>query len=161
LFVQMLGVGFDAQVVHRLPGSLKRVFGRGAYALQTVRELAGYPFAPIRLRVDEEETQAASVIVSKGRLYGGRFLLAPKARPDEPGFSVILFDRAGVGAGLLYGAALPLDLLAAAPGVRRMRARQIDFMGNTPMPVQADGDPAGWTPISITDAPGPIPVVVG
>src|SRR5271157_5437811 len=144
LFVQMLGVGFDAQVVHHLPDPLKRVFGRGAYVLQTLRELAGYRFATIRLRVDEEETQAASVIVSKGRLYGGRFLLAPDAHPDEPGFSVILFDHAGAGAGLLYSAALPLDLLAAAPGVRRIRARQIDFIGNTPTPAQADGDPAGW-----------------
>ena len=79
LFVQMLGVGFDAQVVHHLPVALKRAFGRGAYAVQTLRELACYRFTPIRLRLDGEETQAASVIVSKGRLYGGRFLLAPAA----------------------------------------------------------------------------------
>ena len=83
LFVQMLGVGFDAQVVHHLPVVLKRAFGRGAYALQTLRELACYRFTPIRLRLDGEETQAASVIVSKGRLYGGRFLLAPAACPSR------------------------------------------------------------------------------
>jgi hypothetical protein len=27
--------------------------------------------------------------------------------------------------------------------------------------VQADGDAAGWTPITVTDAPASIPVVVG
>ncbi len=161
LFVKMLGVGLDAQVVHRLPVVLKRVVGRSAYALQTLRELALYRFTPIRLRLDGQETQAASVIVSKGRLYGGRFLLAPTACTAQPGFSVVLFDNAGVAAALLYGAALPLGLLGRAPGVRHVRARQIDFIGNEPSPVQADGDTAGWTPITVTDAPASIPVVVG
>ncbi len=160
LFVQMLGVGFDAHVVHRLPLGLKRAFGRGAYVVQTLRELARYRFLPIRLRLDGEEMQAASVIVSKGRLYGGRYLLDADARPGEPGFSVVLFDRRGPGAALLYGAALPLDLLARAPGVRHVRARQIDFIGNEIAPAQADGDSAGWTPITVKDAPAAIPVVI-
>jgi YegS/Rv2252/BmrU family lipid kinase len=161
LFVQMLGVGFDADVVHHLSVPLKRALGRGAYVAQTLRELARYRFAPIRLRIDDTETQAGSVIVCKGRFYGGRFMLATEAQPAEPGFSVVLFDHAGAGATLLYGAALPLDLLAHAPGVRHVRAHRIDFIGNEAAPVQADGDAAGWTPLSVTDAAGPIPVVVG
>ena len=72
-----------------------------------------------------------------------------------------LFDRSGVAAALLYAAALPLGLLGRAPGVRHVRARQIDFIGNESSPVQADGDAAGWTPITVTDAPASIPVVVG
>ena len=160
LFVQMVGVGFDAQVVHHLPVALKRMFGRGAYVIQTLRELAGYRFPTIHLRLDGEETQAASVIVSKGRLYGGRFVLAPSACAGEPGFSVVLFDHSGVAAGLLYGAALPLNLLSRAPGVRHVRARQVDFIGNEALPAQADGDAAGWTPITVTDAPAAIPMVV-
>jgi diacylglycerol kinase (ATP) len=42
-----------------------------------------------------------------------------------------------------------------------VRARRIDFIGNETVPAQADGDAAGWTPISVTDAPAAIPVVVG
>jgi YegS/Rv2252/BmrU family lipid kinase len=161
LFVQMLGVGFDAHVVHRLWAPLKRTLGRGAYALQTLRELMRYRFRPIRLHLDGEETQTGSVIVSKGRLYGGRFLLAPGACAEQPGFSVVLFDHAGPGAALLYAAALPLDLLGSAPGVRHVRALRIDFVGNDAVPVQADGDAAGCTPLCVTDAPGRIQVVVG
>ena len=161
LFVQMLGVGLDAQVVHRLPVPWKRAFGRTAYGLQLLRELAAYRFAPIRLRLDGQETQAASVIVSKGRLYGGRFLLTPSACASEPGFSVVLFDRPGIGSALLYGAALPLDLLSRAPGIRHVHAREVDFIGNEAMPAQADGDAAGWTPLRVTDAPASIPIVVG
>lgn len=161
LFVQMLGVGFDAHVVHRLPKTLKRVLGRGAYVVQSLIEMPRYDYAPIRVRLDEEETEAASLIVSKGRLYGGPFLLAPDARPGERGFSVALFEHGGPGAALLYGAALPLNRLGRAPGVRHVRAQRIEFIGNREVAAQADGDAAGFTPLSVTDAPGPIPVVVG
>jgi diacylglycerol kinase (ATP) len=160
LFVQMLGVGFDAHVVHHLSAPLKRILGRGAYALQTLRELVRYRFEPIHLHLDGIETQAASVIVSKGRLYGGRFLLAPDACTERPVFSVVLFDHAGPGIALLYGAALPLGLLSRSPGVRHVRALQVDFTGNKAMPAQADGDAAGYTPLCVTDAPGPIEIVV-
>jgi YegS/Rv2252/BmrU family lipid kinase len=161
LFVQMLGVGLDAQVVHQIPLTLKRVLGRSAYALQTLRELACYRFTPIRVRLDGEETQAVSVIVSKGRFYGGRFLLTPLSCASEPGFSVVLFDLTGIGAALRYGAALPLGLLSRAHGIRHMRARRVDFICNQSLPAHADGDAAGHTPILVTDAPSAIPVIVG
>jgi len=161
LFVQMLGVGFDAQVVHRLSLPLKRVLGRGAYVVQSLCETARYRFPPLRLRIDEEETEAASVVISKGRLYGGNYLLAVEAQPAEPGFSVVLFGCGGPGAALMYGAALPLGLLGRAPGVRHVRARRVEVVGNAAIPAQADGDPAGFSPLNVMDAPGPIEVVTG
>ncbi len=99
LFVQMLGVGFDAHVVQRVSFPMKKLLGKGAYVLRSMAELTRYSYPPIRLRLDEVETQAASVIVSKGRLYGGRFRLAADAVPGEPGFTVVLFDRGGPGGG--------------------------------------------------------------
>jgi YegS/Rv2252/BmrU family lipid kinase len=161
LFVQMLSVGFDAQVVHRLNVPLKRVFGRGAYVLQSLRESVRYGYPPITVRVDEQEMQASSVIVSKGRFYGGRYLLAPDARPSEAGFSVVLFSHSGTGAALMYGATLPLNGLGRAPGVRHLRAQRIDVVGNEAIPAQADGDPAGFTPLTVVDAQAPIDMVVG
>ncbi len=161
LFVQMLGIGFDAHVVHRLPVPLKRAFGRGAYVLQTLRDAVSYRYPPITVRVDDHETQEASVIVSKGRFYAGRYLLAPDAVPAEQGFSVSLFRHGGTGPALMYGAALPFDMLRNAPGVRQVRARRMDVIGNAAIPAQADGDPAGYAPLSVTDAPGPIEVVIG
>jgi diacylglycerol kinase (ATP) len=161
LFVQMLGVGFDAHVVKRVSFPMKKVFGKGAYVLRSMAELTRYAYPPIRLRLDDSETWAASVIVSKGRLYGGRFRLAPDAMPGEPGFTVVLFDRSGAGAAMMYGAALPLNLLGHVPGVRRIRANRVDFIGNEAVPAQTDGDPAGCTVLSVTNASGPIQIVTG
>jgi len=160
VFVQMLGVGFDAQVVHRLAAPLKRALGRGAYVAQCVRELARYPFVPIRVGIDGRVTAAGSVIVSKGRLYGGRYTLAPGASPAARGFSVALFERAGPFAAMLYGTALPLGLMPRMPGVRLLRGEEVSIAGEH-VPAQADGDPAGEAPLSVRDAPAPIEVVVG
>jgi diacylglycerol kinase (ATP) len=161
LFVQMLGVGFDAHVVHNLPYPLKKMMGKGAYVLQSIRELGRYKFPKIRMRIDDIETEAASVIISKGRFYGGRFRLASDAVPGSPGFSVVLFDWSGPCSTMMYGAALPFNLLGRAPGVRHVRAQRIDFLQNEHVPAQTDGDSAGCAPLWVGDAPGPIRVVVG
>ncbi|MCQ8240944.1 diacylglycerol/lipid kinase family protein [Rhizosaccharibacter radicis] len=161
LFVQMLGVGFDAQVVHHVSGPVKRALGRGAYVAQTLRELPRYRFAAIHVRLDGRERSAGSVIVSKGCLYGGPYRLAPDAVPDSPGFSVALFAEGGIGQALLAGMALPLNLLPRLPGLRIERAHRVELMGDQDLPAQADGDPAGTTPLRIDDAPGPVAVMVG
>ena len=59
---------------------------------------------------------------------------------------------------MMYGAALPLNLLPRAPGLRLIRASRVDIEGHAP--AQADGDPAGCVPVSIRDAATPIEVVV-
>jgi diacylglycerol kinase family enzyme len=159
LFVQMLGAGFDAQIVHRLPLGLKRAIGRGAYVAQTLRELVRYAFPRIRLRIDGAETESGSVIVSKGQFYGGRYRLAPGATPTNRGFTVALFDCAGPAHALLYGAALPLDMMPRMPGLRLLRAQSVEIVSPA-VPAQADGDPAGAEPLVITDAPTPMHVVV-
>jgi YegS/Rv2252/BmrU family lipid kinase len=161
VFVQMLGVGLDAQVVHRLPKPLKRLIGRGAYVVQTMREMMRYDYAPIRLLIDGRETEAGSVIVSKGTLYAGQYLLAPGACPSQPGFSVALFSGRGPWSAMMYGAALPMNLLPCTPGFSLARASHIEILGQGDVLAQADGDPAGGMPVSVRDAEAPIDVVVG
>jgi len=161
LFVQMLGAGFDAQVVHRIWAPLKRAIGRSAYVAQTLCELVSYKFPKIDVRLDGEKLEAASVIISKGRLYGGPFLLAPNAHSSQPGFTAALFHHRGQLPALIYGAALPFGLLPQAPGLELRTANRIEISSPAATPVQADGDTAGFLPLTIKNAAGPITVVVG
>ncbi len=160
VFVQMLGAGFDAQVVQQLPLALKRRLGRFAYVVQSLREAARYRFSPIRLSLDGVACQAGSVIVSTGHFYGGRYLLAPGTSPATRGFTVALFERSGPLAALLYGAALPLDLLPRMPGLRLLHADEVAIQ-SPHVPAQTDGDAAGFAPLLVCDAPSAIRVVVG
>ena len=160
LFVQMLGAGFDAQVVQRLPLPLKRVLGRGAYVVQSLRELSRYKFRPIRVTLDGVDTDAGSVIVSKGHFYGGCYTLAPGASPVDRGFTVALFDRSGPLSALAFGAALPLNLIPRMPGVRLIRAHEVTIVTDA-VPAQTDGDAAGMAPLTVRDAAKSIEIVVG
>ena len=159
VFVQMVGAGFDAQVVHRLSLRLKRAIGRNAYVAQSLRELSRYDFAPIRLRIDGKAYETGSVVIAKGRFYAGRYTLAPEATPSEPGFTVALFTANGPFATMMYGAALPLNLISRMPGLRLIRASHVEI-DSVDIPAQADGDPAGCAPLTVTDSDGPIQVIV-
>jgi diacylglycerol kinase family enzyme len=162
VFVQMVGLGFDGAVVHGLQPLLKRVIGRGAYVWQSLWESIAYRFPRVKLSIDGKDFEAASVVVSKGRLYGGPYLLAPNAAPTQPGFQVALFENPGTFAALLSGAALPLGLLPRCPGVRVIAGSHVDFYAtNGPIMTQSDGDALAGTPSMVVDAGSPIPVVVG
>lgn len=162
LFVQMVGAGFDAAVVANLDLSLKRRVGKAAYVAQAARELFRYPFPRFRAVLDDgEEVEVAGAIATKGRFYAGRHLLAPDAAPGERGFRVALFRGGGPARAAFCGAALPLGLLPRLPGVEIRRASRVRLLAPaTPLPVQADGDPAGALPVEIEDAPGPIRVML-
>ncbi len=160
LFVQMLGTGFDAAVVANLDLALKRRIGRAAYVLQSLREMPRYGFTPITAELDGMPVEAASVIVTKGRLYAGRYRIAPAARPEEPGFQVVMFRRPGALQAALAGVALPLGLIPRLPGVEIVAAGRIRLSSAGAVPVQADGDPAGMLPVEVADAAGPLRILL-
>lgn len=159
LFVQMAGAGFDAAVVRDLDLGLKRRLGRAAYVIQAMRAVARHPFTPIEAVIDGTPHRATSVIVTKGRLYAGRHLLAPAARPRSPGFQVALFAGTGPASIVLAGLALPLGLLPRLPGLSIRPASRISLAG-TGVALQADGDPSGTLPVRIEDAPVALPVLM-
>jgi diacylglycerol kinase family enzyme len=160
LFIQMLGVGFDAAVVAALDTALKRRIGKGAYVVETLRQLAAWPFPRLSLRLDGREMEAAQVILTRGRFYGGRFLLAPEARADGPGLVACSFARGGLCAALLAGAALPLGLAPHLPGFSARPVATAEITAPAGLPVQADGDLIGVTPVVASAAAVPIPVIV-
>lgn len=159
LFVQMLGAGFDAQVVQRLSFGLKRALGRHAYVLQTLREMARYPFPRITATLDGRSYEAGSVIVTKGRFYAGPYVLAPGRSPGAPGLTVALFEHANAAAVLTYGAGLISGSLPHMSGLKLLPASRVE-LSTVGVPTQTDGEVAGATPCVITDAASPIPIVV-
>lgn len=159
LFVQMVGAGLDAAVVHGLPPRLKRMLGKGAYVLQTLREIGCNRFAPLRVVADGEAIAATSVVVTKGRLYAGRFVIAPDADPRRDAFQVVALRQGGRLDALRHAAALPLGQLHRLPEIRVVAARHVSIDG-AGGPLQADGDAAGLLPVEIAPSPTTIRIVV-
>jgi diacylglycerol kinase (ATP) len=139
-FAMMAGVGFDAHVVRDVSTRLKRALGKGAYALETLRQLFVFGSGPYDVVVDGVAHRAASALVCNGHYYGGRFVAAPAARLDRPGFQVVLFLDPGPRATLGYMAALAAGRLARHPRVCIVEGNVVEIAGPAGEPVQGDGD---------------------
>jgi diacylglycerol kinase (ATP) len=139
-FSMMAGVGFDAHVVRDVSSKLKRALGKGAYVLETLRQLAVYRNKFYDVRIDGVAMRAASLLVCNGHYYGGRFVAAPQARLESPELQVVLFQRAGRFATIRYALALATGRLPTRPDVRILPARTIEIDGPVGEPVQGDGD---------------------
>ena len=159
-FLLMAGAGFDAHVVEGVRPAVKRLLGKGAYVLETGRQMLRFRFPRYRVTVDGVEHDAASVVVARGRFYGGRHLAAPDARLDADGFQVCLFETGGRLAVLRYGVALLLGRLPKAAGYRIVPGRHVTVEGPAGDPVQADGDIIARLPVQIDLAPRLLSLVV-
>ncbi len=140
--------------------SLKRRYGRLAYALQAVRELVSYRPDPCYVSIDGgHPIQAWSVVVAKGRRYGGRFHLAREADVRAPDLHVCLFERPGRLGVVAAAAGMALGIVHKVPGYRVLRGTRVRVVGNHGAPVQVDGD-RGWRlPVDIRASEVPLAVV--
>lgn len=158
-FLQMAGIGFDARAVAGVDPALKRRFGKGAYVWSGLRTLLRRPFPPLRGEVAGAPFEARSLIACKGRLYGGRFVMAPDADPGRASFEVVLMPRGGTAAMLRCGAALALGRLSRLPGVRCVAAPEVAVTDPPGEPVQADGDIVARTPATVRITAAPLEVL--
>ena len=152
-FFLMAGVGFDAHVVAGVSPRLKRLLGRGAYVLEVLRQLVSFSFPTYRVSIDGMEHEAASVIVARGRYYGGRFVVAPEARLDRAELHVCMFRRGGVWRTIRYALALALGKLPELSDVEIVTGRRVVIDGPVGDPVQGDGDIIARLPVTIELSP--------
>jgi len=148
-FLLMAGAGFDAHVVRYVDSAAKKRWGKLAYVAEMVRQLGKFPFGRYRVTIDGVAHEVASVVASRGRRYGGKFVLAPAADLSAPTLQVCLFRKGGRGGVLLYAVALGLGLLPRAPGFEIVTARRVTVRGIDGEPVQADGDCIAALPLDV------------
>jgi diacylglycerol kinase (ATP) len=149
LFLMMAGVGFDAHVVNNVSLPLKKLIGKGAYVWATLRELWRGDARRYTIHIDDRTLTAASIVISKGRLYGGRYVCTPDARLDQPSFQVCLFQRSGVWATLRYILGFMRGAIPKMKDVTLIDARDFRIEGPTGDPVQGDGDIITHLPLDI------------
>jgi diacylglycerol kinase (ATP) len=139
-FALMVSVGFDARVVEAMNPILKRRLGKSAYLLTACRNLFRHAPSRYRVTVDGVCFDAAAVIVSKSRYYGGRYIVAPQSRVTNPYLEVCLFGRSGRRDIARHAVALVRGSLVNEPDVTLLRGTEVLIEGNDGEPVQGDGD---------------------
>jgi len=153
VFSLMTGAGFDARVVAGIDLRLKRLIGKGAYVLEGLYQMTRQKPPPLRVTVDGGVFEAASVVVSKARFYGGRYVLAPEASLADPLLHVCLFRHGDALHILRYALALQRGLLLRQNGFRIVTGRDVRIEGDAGAPLQADGDIIAHLPVRISALP--------
>jgi diacylglycerol kinase family enzyme len=155
LFAVMASAGFDARVVHDAHAGRRGHITKLAYALPIWRTLRGYPFPPIEAAVGEtgEVLRGAAVFVFNLPAYALRLPIAEGARPDDGWLDLFVFRRPGWGNTLRYLAAIVQRRHQRLPDVEHRRVRRVRLSSDAPVPVQTDGDPAGFLPVTVEVVP--------
>lgn len=164
LFSLMVSAGLDAEVVHRLASwrenakGLRRV-RHLSYVRPALSAVQDYESPTIEIEAGDESAKGACVLIFNLPAYALGMPFAPKARADDGLLDWVLFQRPGVVAMLEYLWSVVRRAHLRRQDVRFGRARCIRLSGPDSVPLQADGDPTGSTPVEITVKPAALEVI--
>jgi diacylglycerol kinase (ATP) len=107
-------------------------------------------------------TSAPAVTACNGPYYGFGFALAPEADPTDGLLDLVVFSGMSNTDVLRHYLAVARNRPRHEPRVRRMTARRIEVAGmRRTLPVHADGEPLGVTPIAFAVRPGGLRIFAG
>lgn len=149
IFLLMVGIGFDGEVVHDIDARMKRVFGKAAFVWSGLKLWFKGPGRDISLKVDGQEKHCAWAVVSNARHFAGPYVLAPDAHIEDPGLTLTLFKSRGRLAFARYFIALGLGRVQRLKDVEIMHPRRIEAVSPQGLPVEVDGDARGALPQTI------------
>jgi YegS/Rv2252/BmrU family lipid kinase len=146
-FVQLAGVGLDAQAVKETSHAFKRSFGPLSYLISAVQIASRTP--PI-LRIESEDAVAGEgsfVLVGNGRLYGGRFPFFKQAVMDDGLLDVIVFKRLGYVDIIRYLQDVVFTPQISSPEVEYFQTKHLRVTSDESVPVEIDGELVGNCPV--------------
>jgi diacylglycerol kinase (ATP) len=156
LFILMVGAGFDADIVRRVPPGKKRL-GMLAYMMAGMIGLFRYDYPTIIFRVDGKEVEGTSGIIAKARCYGGPFAIVPQVRLDRPELILCLFKGRGPFTYMKYTLGVMTGLHTRMADVEFHSGTTIEVKDSVPL--QADGEAIGIGPARLTIVPQPMNLV--
>lgn len=163
-FVLQIGIGLDSLMIRDTDRQAKRRFGRAAYLWTAFTRLIGYQ--PVRFTIvadgQRSRPRASQVLVANGGVLGAPpFSWGPHIRPDDGKIDVCIVSARTA---LDYGGLIWHTLLGQQRRDRNVRylaaTRSIAISADQPLPIQADGEIIGETPLQITVVPDALKVIV-
>jgi diacylglycerol kinase (ATP) len=146
-FVQLAGVGLDAQAVKETSLALKRNFGPLSYLISAAQIAARQP---PRLFVESEDTpirESSFVLIGNGRHYGGPFPFFKHAANDDGLLDVVAFKQLGYLEIIKYLQDVFFSSDIRLPEVEYFQTRRLRITSEQDVPVEVDGELAGNCPV--------------
>ena len=149
-FVQLAGVGLDAQVVKETSSQLKRNFGPLSYLISAVQIAARKPPKLFIQSEDASIDEGSFVLVGNGRLYGGPFPFFKHAALDDGLLDVIVFKRLGYLEIIKYLQDVIFSSEIRVPEIEYFQTRQLRVESDQSVPVELDGELVGSCPVEFS-----------
>jgi diacylglycerol kinase (ATP) len=153
LFVQMAGIGLDAQVVKETSHATKRVLGPLSYLLTATKVAVA---RPPRLRVichGKIVAEGSFVLVGNGRFYGGPFSLFNEASLQDGLLDVCVFRGSDYLSIIRYMRGALFGSLSRFSDVHYFKAKNLVVEANREVPLEVDGEVVGHSPVRFTIKP--------
>jgi YegS/Rv2252/BmrU family lipid kinase len=152
LFLLMAGVGIDAQIVHLLDQMRAGPIDITSYVLPAALALQSYRFPELTIEIDGRRAfgpASGVAFIGNAAEYGTGFPILPHARTDDG-----LLDVCAIPC-KTYRDVVQMFLYAAVgehlqvEGVVYAKGTRIRVDSARPVPVQIDGEAAGFTPLNV------------
>jgi diacylglycerol kinase (ATP) len=146
-FVQLAGVGLDAQAVKETSAVLKRNFGPLSYLISAAQIAAR---KPPRLFLESENStikEGSLVLIGNGRRYGGPFPFFKHAAMDDGLLDVVAFKQLGYLELIKYLQDVFFRSDIRLPEVEYFQTRKLRVTSDQDVPVELDGELAGNCPV--------------
>ena len=157
------GAGFSAVVSDRADGK-KESWGALAYSLGAMEALPELQTYRLRLHLDDDparEMDAWSLVVTNGGSIAGGIRVAPDARLDDGRVELMVIPEMPMTTLALVLPKILLGQHTEDDALFRRTVRRMRVESEPPMPLNADGEPAGETPAVYEVEPGRLRLVLG
>ncbi len=146
-FVQLAGIGLDAQVVKETSLAFKRSFGPLSYLVSAAQIAARRP-PRLHLECDDAATKEGSfVLLGNGRLYGGPFPFFKNAVIDDGLLDVIVFKQLGYLEIIKYLQNVLFTSEITLREVEYFQTKKLRVTSDETVPVEIDGELVGNCPV--------------
>ena len=148
-FIQLAGVGFDAQAVAGVDWQAKKNFGPLSYIISAAK-VASRPPPQLRIESDGGEVMEGSfVLVGNGRYYGGRVAVFKQAVIDDGKLDVLVFKNLGYLDIIRYIQNIFMGTHLALKDVEYFQASRLTVhpLSAEDVPFEADGELVGYAPV--------------
>lgn len=147
-FIQLAGIGLDAQIVKETPWENKKTLGPVSYILSAAAIAARIP-PTIFVETAGEKREGCFVLIGNGRYYGTKLVLFPDARPDDGLLDILIFKNLGYLDIARYLAGVLIGKHTALPDVSYFQAPAVAIHSAEEVPIEVDGELCGALPANV------------
>ena len=146
-FVQLGGIGLDAQAVKETSLAFKRSLGPLSYLVSAAQIAARQPPKLFIRSENASALEGSFVLVGNGRLYGGPFPFFKQAVIDDGLLDVVVFKRLGYLEIIKYLHDVVFSSDIRVPEIEYFQTRHLSVTSEQDVPVELDGELAGNCPV--------------